>query len=315
MRVGHSPYEIHFLGGITASGKSAFSLEWAKNRNAEILSCDSIAVYKGMNVGSAKPTDEDRKKIPHHGLDLCRIDEEFNVIRFFEYAKQVVRKTMKERKNLLVVGGSGFYLQSFFEPIADGVIVTDHVRRKVREIEASGGRKELLAQLTVLNPQGLGNLDVHNPRRLIRCLERCMSSGRSLEELSKDFKSLPNPFVGIKKNVLWLDRENPDVERRIHHRTQRMLEDGLVEETKGLLEEGLEQNPVALRAVGYREAVRFIRGEYCQEQMVRKVNTSTRQLVSKQRKWFRKRLPLSSRFVLQEGYSVNHDEVDWISGA
>ena len=105
------------------------------------------------------------------------------------------------------------------------------------------------------------------------------------------------------------------MERRIHHRTQRMLEDGLVEETKGLLEEGLEQNPVALRAVGYREAVRFIRGEYCQEQMVRKVNTSTRQLVSKQRKWFRKRLPLSSRFVLQEGYSVNHDEVDWISGA
>ena len=111
--MGHSPYEIHFLGGITASGKSAFALEWAKNRNAEILSCDSIAVYKGMNVGSAKPTDEDRKKIPHHGLDLCRIDEEFNVIRFFEYAKQVVRKTMKERKNLLVVGGSGFYLQSF----------------------------------------------------------------------------------------------------------------------------------------------------------------------------------------------------------
>ena len=173
----------------------------------------------------------------------------------------------------------------------------------------------MLKKLKALNPEGLGDLDVYNPRRVMRALERCLSSGKTLDEIRREYDGLPKPYAEFSKRVLWLDREKDECERRIAHRTQEMLKGGLVGETRHLLSQGLEQNPTALSAIGYREVVRHIQGDWGEEKMMEEINSSTRRLVAKQRKWFRKRLPEGSRMVLSEANKPDLDSLAWVSGS
>lgn len=306
---------LHFIAGVTASGKTELSLEWAQRHGAEILCCDSIAVYKGMNLGSAKPTDMERTMVPHHGLDLCPVSENYDVIRFADYAREVVREVSDRGNPLLIVGGSGFYLQSFFLPPSDGIEVSRVIREEVESLDTPEGRPDMLKRLKALNPEGLGDLDVYNPRRVMRALERCLSSGKTLGEIRREYDGLPKPYAEFSKRVLWLDREKDECERRIAHRTQEMHKGGLVGETRHLLSQGLERNPTALSAIGYREVVRYIQGEWGEEKMMEEINSSTRRLVAKQRKWFRKRLPEGSRMVLSEAKKPDLDSLAWVSGS
>ncbi len=293
-------------------GKSSLALEWAEKNDAEILSCDSIALYKGMNIGSAKPEKSEQDRVPHHGIDLHEVGEATDVGRFADFAKEIVQSIFDRGKTVLVVGGSGFYLHSFLAPVVDEVVVSPQIRGEIESLHREEGIEALLARLESLNPQGLGGLDRLNPRRVIRALERCVASGKTLRELRLEFEALPKPFSHLQKKIVWLDRENEDLEKRISQRTERMLEDGLLEEVETLLSKGLESNRPASSSIGYREAIACLKGEIEGEELKTRIDRSTRRLVFRQRKWFRKFLPEGSRQVVPQDSELSAKDLGWV---
>ena len=298
--MGDSTPVIYLLAGVTASGKSEHALRWAQQMKGKILSCDSIAVYRGMDVGSAKPTSEDRSKVIHHGIDLVDASELFSVLDYSLYAREVIDSAIDEKKPILITGGSGFYLQSFLSPVVDRVEVSLEVRQEVEQVNERQGLQGMLTILKKLNPHGLGELDVLNPRRVMRGLERCLTSGKTLLELKKEFEEQEKPYAGFEKRVLWLDRGNEEIETRIAKRTEQMLKNGLLSEAEKLVSSGIYSNPSASNSIGYRECIACLKGEITEIDLAKEINNSTRRLVSKQRKWFRKHLGENASFIISD---------------
>lgn len=301
---------IYLLAGVTAAGKSVLSLDFAKAVGGEILSCDSIAVYRGMDIGSAKPSHGDRQKVVHHGIDLVDVNKIFSVAEYSMYAKNVIERSLNKNVPIVVTGGSGFYLQSFLSPVVDEIEVSEEIRNRVGQINAERGLDGMLKILQEFNPDGLGGMDVLNPRRVMRGLERCLASGKTILQLKKEFEGQGNPYVNFEKRVIWLDRENEDIEGRISRRTKIMLEDGLLEETKKLLSLGIETNSSASNAVGYRECIACLKGKITSDELLAAINHSTRKLVSKQRKWFRKHFGSEARFMMNQGLEMS-EAIKW----
>ena len=190
---------IYLLAGVTAAGKSDLSLKWAEQMRGEILSCDSIAIYRGMDIGSAKPSADERKRVCHHGIDIVDADTIFSVVDYLLYAKGVVGKAVEKSTPVLVTGGSGFYLQSFLSPVVDEINVGMEVRQQVEKLNEERGLDGLLQALKEHNPDGLGDLDVLNPRRVMRALERCLASGKTILELKKNSKGRKHPMLISKR--------------------------------------------------------------------------------------------------------------------
>ena len=305
---------LYVIAGVTAAGKTELALSWAEQYGAEILSCDSVSIYRGLDIGSAKPDLEQRNRVPHHGIDLFELSHACDVGQFSSHAFKVVDEIRKRGNPVLVVGGSGFYLQSFFQPVVDDIVVSQEVRNEVQSFYEKRGLPALVERLRHLNPGGLNGLDYLNPRRVTRALERCLVSGKSLEKLKVEFNAKPKPFPGFCKKVIWLDRENSDLEKRIEQRTQKMLDDGLVDETARLLKKGLLDNGPASNSVGYREAISCLQGILSPKDLKVEVMSATRKLVSKQRKWFRKHLPPGSRYMLEKKCAVQPDGIIWHTG-
>jgi tRNA dimethylallyltransferase len=302
---------LNILAGVTAAGKTSLALEWATQNNAEIISCDAVSVYKGMDIGSAKPTIKEREWVPHHGIDLFEINETSDVLKYYSFTRQKVQEILQRGKSILVVGGSGFYLHSFFAPVVDGVEIPDEVRRRVDMWYAEGGLEEILGRLEKLNPDGTGDLDRHNPRRVVRALERCLASGKTLSALKFEFDQLPKPFSDLPKRVIWLDRENQDLENRISIRTQKMLDHGLLQEIRDLIDAGILKNESASSSIGYREGIACVMGDIPRDEIKARIDSATRKLVSKQRKWFRKHLDSRSRLVLQADDDIGANDLPW----
>jgi len=298
---------IYFVAGVTAVGKTAFSLDWAKREGAEVLSCDALLFYRGMNLGTAKPTILEQDRVPHHGIDLCEPSDSFDIARYVDYAKSKVQEIHGRGRPVLVVGGSGFYLKGFFEPVSDGLVIPDAIREKVELLEREEGLNGLLHQLRDLNPDGLGELDVMNPRRVSRALERCLASGDSVIALQRRFVETPSPFDHYARRSCLLERDSADLEKRIRLRAAAIVNAGLVEETEHLLEHGLRENPTACRAVGYREVLAMLEGSLPKDQLLETIVRSTLQLAAKQRKWFRNQFHPDVRLVADAGnsFSIN----------
>jgi tRNA dimethylallyltransferase len=290
---------IHVLTGCTAVGKTELALRWAEARGAEIVSCDSLLFYRGADIGTAKPTPEERRRVPHHLIDVAPITAQLNVARYVELARAAVAAIHGRGREVLVTGGSGFYLKAFFGPVADDVEVSAPLRDEVRAALERDGLEALVAELQRLNPGGLGDLDVRNPRRVTRALERCRASGRTLAEMKVDFDAQPSPFAGYEVRLCELVREPVELDERIARRVDAMLAAGLVAEVHRLLAEGLEQNPSAAGAIGYRETIDFIAGRLPaqspsygpESDLAVAITRNTRALVKKQRTWFKTQLP------------------------
>lgn len=307
------PAAIYLLAGVTAVGKSKISIQWAAKNRCEIVSCDSVAVYKGMDVGSAKPSVRDRQQVVHHGIDLVDVRDVFSVADYQVYAKEVVEQIIGRKVSVLVAGGSGFYLQSFLSPVVDDIEVPGEIREEVEQIYANEHLIGMVARLQELNPDGLGTLDTLNPRRVMRGLERCIASGKTILQLKDEFEAKPKAFPEFEKKVLWLDRRNEDLENRISNRTEEMIREGIVGETEELLQAGIEGNAPASNAVGYRQCIAFLKGKMQEDQLLEEINKSTRQLVSKQRKWFRKYLGQEARVVLEQGLELDDsNQLKWV---
>lgn len=278
---------IHVLTGCTAVGKTELALRWAEAHDAEIVSCDALLFYRGMNIGTAKPTAEELARVPHHLIDLCAPDEPMDIARYVTLARDAVRDILARDRRVLVTGGSGFYLKAFFAPVVDAVEVPAEVRQQVAALDAAAA----LRRLRELNPSGLGSLDLANPRRVSRALERCLASGRSVLELQADFARQPAPFADHEVKLTELVRAPEELESRIRQRVQAMLAAGLVAEVRQLLDTGIAANPSAASAIGYREVIAMLAGRLAEADLADAVVKNTRALVKKQRTWFRTQLP------------------------
>jgi len=284
---------LHVLTGPTAVGKTGHALRWAETNNAEIISCDTLLFYRGMDIGTAKPSPADLARVPHHLIDICPCDEQMDITRYIALSRAAVADIAARGKRILVTGGSGFYLKSFFSPVADDIAVPPALRAEIAAQLARDGLPALVAELRALNPgpQGLGTLDTSNPRRVTRALERCRASHRTLAALAADFAQRPSAFADWRVQLTVLDRPREDLEKRIEQRTAAMLAAGLIDEVKRLRAAGLERNPSAARAIGYRETLAMLDGNLAPETLAAEIAKNTRALVKKQRTWFRTQLP------------------------
>lgn len=292
---------LEVISGPTAVGKTEYALMRARQTGAEILSCDSLLVYRGMDIGTAKPGAAERGAVPHHGIDLVGPAETFSVDDYVRYALGIVADCQQRGVPLIVVGGSGFYLRAFFAPVVDRHQVPPAVRLEAAAILEKGGLAAALERLRLLNPDGLGALDSANPRRVVNALARCMASGRTIIDLQREFAALPSPFARFRPTLTVLERDPEDLARRIEIRTAAMLRGGLVEEVQQLLACGLASNPSGRAAIGYREVIEWLQTGGRQDDLASleaAICANTRKLVKKQRNWFRRHLPVDKVFCL-----------------
>ncbi|MEI8313959.1 MAG: tRNA (adenosine(37)-N6)-dimethylallyltransferase MiaA [Verrucomicrobiota bacterium] len=259
-----------FLVGPTASGKSAIALELANRLGAEIVSADSMQVYRGMDIGTAKPTSAERRQVPHHLIDVCDINESFDVKQFVELAGPHLARS-------LVVGGTGMYVRSLRQGLFTGPGRNDVLRDRLEALPA----EKLFTELQQLDPQAAATIDRHNPRRLIRALEVFHATGRSIREFQTQ-TSKPTDFI------FGLERDRQDLFARIEQRIDEQITAGWVAEVRQLLAHGLAKNPIAMQAAGYRELAGYIAGELTLPAAVALIKTRTRQLARRQLTWFRR---------------------------
>ena len=283
---------LYIVTGPTAVGKTSLCLRIAEELVAEVVSCDSMQLYRGMDIGTAKATKEELDRVPHHCLDVLVVSEPGNVQKFQEMALCAVNDIRNRGKQVLVTGGSGFYLKSFLAPVVDDVKVPEDIRVKVEGLYQNLELEGLVEELMKVNPEGVGELDTKNPRRVVRALERCLTSGLTVFELQQRMKALPKPYPNLNKKVCILVRSDDLMKERIMERTHTMIESGFVSEVEELLLHGLGENLVARNAIGYREVIAYLNGELGRlEELSELIIQNTWQLVRKQKKWFRHQLP------------------------
>ena len=282
---------LHVLTGPTAVGKTELALRWAEANDAEIVSCDALLFYRGMDIGTAKPAAAELARVPHHLIDICDVGERMDVAHYVTRARAAVEGIGERGRKILVTGGSGFYLKAFFAPVADAVAVSGELRTEIEAKLVAEGLEALVAELRALNPGGLVGLDVDNPRRVTRALERCRASGRTLADMADEFARQPGPFAGWTVRCTRLDRTPEELNQRIAKRVDAMLAAGLVDEVRRLRAAGLEENLSASRAIGYRETLAMLDGELPAEGLAAEIAKNTRGLVKKQRTWFRSQMP------------------------
>ena len=293
---------LYFIIGPTSVGKSETAISWAVNNAAEILYCDAFCVYRGMDIGTAKPDAAEQARVPHHGLDLCDAAQAFSVADYVAEARRVVADCERRGRTLLISGGSGFYLRSFFYPVLDDTEVPAPVRAEVHSLFATGGLDALVKELARLNPDGVSGLDMQNPRRVQTALERCLASGRPLAELQRAYREMPPPFPQFEKRICLLSRTSEDLWERINRRTRKMLDAGLIDEVIRLREQGFEKNPSAASAIGYREVLQWLDSNGTdKDALANAIAQNTRQLVKKQRSFFKNQIPQANVVELKPG--------------
>ncbi len=293
-----------FLVGPTAVGKSAVAIELARLINAdlsaealakaEILSADSMQVYRGMDIGTAKPTSEERvpaegpakagRAVRHHLIDVCEVDEPFDVKRYVTLAQSLIASLQSP---LIVCGGTGLYIRALRRGLFEGPSRNPILRARLEKMSAT----ELFAELEKVDPLTASRIDRHNPRRLVRALEVFYETGKGMAELQKEWGKSEErgaKSVGRKQTLFCLSRDRDDLHARIERRIDEQIAAGWVEEVKQLLARGLEKNPTAMQAAGYRELVAHVHGKLLLEEAVALIKTRTRQLAKRQLTWFRR---------------------------
>jgi tRNA dimethylallyltransferase len=283
-----------YLSGPTASGKTAVGIELARRLNAEIISLDSMAVYRGMDIGTAKPSLAERTAVPHHLLDVVNPDEEYSLARYVSDAKQAAEALRARGKTPLFVGGTPLYLKSLLRGIFSGPPADWPFRHRLLAVAASEGLVSLHARLAEVDPVSAARLHPSDTRRVIRALEVWEKTGQSITALQQQFA---HARAATECRVFVLDWPRDDLAARIDRRVEAMFSQGLVGEVRGLLEQYPALSHTATQAVGYREVLDHLRGLRNLMETIDLVKLRTRQFAKRQGTWFRS---LSEcRFVLR----------------
>ena len=271
--------------GPTASGKTALAIELAKEYNGEVVSCDSMYVYRRMNIGTAKPTIEEMQDIPHHMIDICEPTEDFSVSRYTEMATPIVDDILARGKTAIIAGGTGLYVDSLIRgnDFAD-VPATGHRQRMEQQIEQDG-IAQLLEELRKIDPEAADGC-MNNPRRIIRALEVFYETGETITAHNLRTKSIPPRYDPVWIGLDFTERK--DLYARIDQRVEIMLEMGLMQEITQLLSSGIPEKATAMQAIGYKEFVDAMAGRSTIESAVAQVQQSSRRYAKRQLTWFRR---------------------------
>lgn len=307
-----------FLAGSTAVGKSAVAQALAERLGGEIISVDSMQVYRGLDIGTAKPSPAERQRVPHHLIDVSNLNEPFDAAKFVELAARAVTEIQLRGKTPIFCGGTGLYFKAYLFGLGDAPPSDPQLRAEL-EAKPLG---ELLEELQRRDPEAFAKIDQKNPRRVVRAVEILRLTGQPLAAARADWKRAPvaasresavelrNDGVrrsaetplrreaeetpsqpSTKERVYVLQRDQGDLTQRINQRVDRMFADGLIEETRRLLAQGLMANQTAMQAIGYRQVVAHLQGELSLAETIDLVKRRTRQFARRQMTWLRHQLP------------------------
>lgn len=281
----HTYRPLVVLTGPTAVGKTAVSIRFAKAVQGEIISADSMQVYRGMDIGSAKIRKEEMDGVPHHLLDILEPEESFNVMRFQQLAKEAIEEIYDRGHIPILTGGTGFYIQSVLYDIAFTEETDTSVRKELEREAKEKGAEYLHEKLAKVDPVTAGNIHANNVKRVIRALEFYELNGYPLSEHNEAERQKSSPYL-FRYYVLNEPRETlyPKIEERVDH----MLEMGLVAEVEALKNQGYTRDMVSMQGLGYKEILDYLTGVCTLEEAVDTIKKETRHFAKRQLTWFRR---------------------------
>ena len=279
-----SKEQVIVICGPTASGKTSLGIKLANKIDGEIVSCDSMQIYKDMTIGTAKPTDEERKEAVHHLVDFVLPNERYSVAEYKKDAENIIEKIIKKGKKPIIVGGTGLYLNSLVYGIDYPNIETDLVYRENLEkrVEKEGLQK-LYDEAKKIDKQAIEKISPNDKKRILRILEIYHTTGKTKTEL-EEISRKNGPKYDYKIFVLNMDRSI--LYDRINKRVDIMIKDGLIEEVKSLLEK-YKEFPTAMQGLGYKEVVEYLENKLTKDEMIEKIKQETRRYAKRQLTWFK----------------------------
>lgn len=275
---------IIVIAGPTASGKSAVAMDLALRFGGEIVNADSMQVYRGMDIGTAKPTSEEQGRVTHHLLDVADPDEQFNAAIYRSLALPVLKGIGSAGKTALVVGGTGLYIRVLLGGVLRCAPLDLEFRRKLQEELAVLGLEKLHERMRVLDPESADRIHPHDRIRIIRALEIMHSTGERFSTMIRNHRFKDSPFHALK---ICLQMERKQLYHRIDERCVRMVENGLVHETERLLKKGYSPDLKPMKALGYRHMVKVLNRTWDLETAVLELQADTRKYAKRQLTWFR----------------------------
>jgi tRNA dimethylallyltransferase len=273
--------------GPTASGKSALAIQLAQQFAGEVVSCDSVALYRHLKIGTAKPSREQQALIPHHLLDVAEPGELFTAGEYARQARTVMREIAGRGRLPIVVGGTGLYLRALLEGLFPGPQRSEDLRERLRSRAVDRGSPYLHRMLARLDPQAAAKMHGNDLPKIVRAIEVCLASRAPMSELWKQRGR--DPLQGFRILRIGLNPPREELYARINQRARQMFEDGLVEETQALLARyGTPKNATPLESLGYRQAAQFLGGELTRDQAIAAAQQGHRNYAKRQMTWFRR---------------------------
>lgn len=280
--------KVIVIAGPTCSGKTTFSLQLAKAINGEIISADSMQVYRGMDLGTAKATEEERAVVPHHLVDVRDISEPFNVVDFYYEARHCCQEILAREAVPIVVGGSGFYLHSLLYGPPSGPPSVPELRKSLEDEIEIMGSEVLYERLKKMDPQYANTITKNDKQKIVRALEIMTLTGKQVSKMSWKARQKP---LNYDFHCWFVHRPRDVLYRRIEKRCEKMLEQGFIEEVEALIEKGLLDNSSACQAIGYRQTLDFLKTERTRDDYKNYLNDfmqASRNYAKRQFTWFRK---------------------------
>jgi len=303
--------KVIVICGPTASGKTALSIELAKKINGEIISSDSMQIYKDMTIGTAKPTVEEMQGIKHYLIDFVSPDERYSVADYKKDAKKAIKEIIEKGKTPIIVGGTGLYVDSLIYEIEYPNIEFDEQYRESLEKQVEEkGLEELYKKAKEIDPQAIEKISKNDKKRILRILEIYHATGKNKTEQEKESRKKEVEY-DYKVYALNWDREK--LYERIDKRVDIMIEQGLIEEVKEVYNK-YEKFPTAMQGLGYKEVVQYLENELTKEEMIEKIKQETRRYAKRQLTWFRKNkqtIWLNAQDEIQNNIRIILEGLNW----
>ena len=274
------------IAGPTASGKTALAVALARELDGEVVSCDSMQVYKRMDIGTAKPSPEERQGIPHHMIDVAEPWEDYSVSRYCADAAPIVEDIVSRGKTAIIAGGTGLYMDSLIRGNDFAPFPSTGIRERLEREADREGMEALLTRLRAVDPEAAARLHLSDRKRIIRAMEVYLETGETITAHNRRTQALPPRFSPV---WLGLDFESrAELYSRIDRRVDVMLEAGLLEEIRALLRSGIPEKCTAMQAIGYKEFTDALDGRCTVEAAADQVRQSSRRYAKRQLTWFRR---------------------------
>lgn len=282
----HIKIKLIAVTGPTASGKTALAIELAKRLDGEIVSCDSMQIYRGMDIGTAKPTKEELSKAPHHLIDILPADAPYSCSDYVKDAEKAIQDIASRGKTPIMCGGTGLYLDRLLKGGNDDeAACDDKLREELKKYHAENGTDALYERLLALDPEAAESIHKNNVKRVMRAIEICLVTGQKKSEIDKKNSEISDRYDHCVLTLAFNNREL--LYNRIDRRVDIMIEQGLVEETKSLMAQGVfEKSITAAQAIGYKELFPYLRGEASLESCVEELKRASRRYAKRQITWF-----------------------------